>query len=186
MFGHIATQKHCIRYFSNLRAYDMNLTIRSNKWNGHQSRLYCISVDASQGDTLESSALFLYIFYQNLLAKTHLTSYDLEWPNWEVMRLKLHVGHRVAPKISWNIGHASNRRFGMNGMCFFFRCLVMMRSHAFHRLMASVQVTEITFPRFPYLRSWWSYEVTKFHIRPLGPSEQLSVLAPSISIKFET
>ena len=51
-----------------------------------------------EGNTLEPSPVF-YLFYQNIEAKTDLTSYGLEWPEGDVIRSKLHMGNRKWPDV---------------------------------------------------------------------------------------
>ena len=56
------------------------------------SRSYCISVDASVREkdigTIPSD---LSLFYQQLEEKTNVTSYELEWPEGEVIVSKMHT-----------------------------------------------------------------------------------------------
>ena len=75
-----------------------------------------------------SPALYLYSI-KSKRQKTNVTSYDLEWPEGEVIGSKLHMGHREGPNvwISWDKWHVSMSTFGKNGIWTFPHCPIMVR-----------------------------------------------------------
>ena len=99
---------------------------------GDPDRSCCMSLNASRQEKFigTNPLLDLYSVKSYRQKKTHLTSYDLEWPEGEVMGSNLYMGHREWPDMrqSWDIQYDLPPTFEIKCIWTFSHCLITVWS----------------------------------------------------------